>query len=139
NSDDVKERREAARILNRRAALSIAPFVFALIGAALGLRVRRGGKSVGVLLSLIVVIVYYLISLLGESLARAGTMSPYVGPWLATVFIVGLSLFFLLVQRIPFPRLPLKRAKASAETSREPAKSADMAVRFSKTLAFPNL
>ena len=133
------QQREAARVLNRRMALSIAPFVFALIGAALGLRVRRGGRSVGVLLSLIVVIVYYLLSLLGESLARAGTMSPYVGPWLATVFIVGLSLFFLLVQRIPFPRLPLKRAKASAETSREPAKSADMAVRFSKTLAFPNL
>ena len=133
------QQREAARVLNRRMALSIAPFVFALIGAALGLRVRRGGRSVGVLLSLIVVIVYYLLSLLGESLARAGTMSPYVGPWLATVFIVGLSLFFLLVQRIPFPRLRLKRAKASAETSRAPAKSAEIAVRFSKTLAFPNL
>ncbi|HEX5965834.1 MAG TPA: LptF/LptG family permease, partial [Pyrinomonadaceae bacterium] len=65
----VAQQREAARVLNRRAALSIAPFVFALIGSALGLRVRRGGRSVGVLLSLIVVIVYYLLSLLGESLA----------------------------------------------------------------------
>ncbi len=54
------------------------------------------------LLTLIVVIVYYLISLLGESLARVGTVSPYVGPWLATVFIFGLSLLFLLVKRVPF-------------------------------------
>src|SRR5688500_1800341 len=109
------QQREAARVLNRRAALSIAPFVFALIGAALGLRVRRGGRSVGVLLSLIVVIVYYLLSLLGESLARAGTMSPYVGPWLATVFIVGLGLLFLLVQRLPQLRLPQRRTKATRD------------------------
>ena len=54
------------------------------------------------LLTLIVVIVYYLISLLGESMARVGTVSPYIGPWLATVFIFGLSLLFLLVNRVPF-------------------------------------
>ncbi len=104
-SGSAEQQREAARILNRRAALALAPLVFSLIGAALGLRVRRGGKSVGVLLSLIVVIVYYLFSLLGESFARVGTVSPYVGPWLATVFIVAVGLLFLLVQRIPFPRI----------------------------------
>ncbi|HEX6718767.1 MAG TPA: LptF/LptG family permease, partial [Pyrinomonadaceae bacterium] len=96
------EKNEAVRVLNRRAALSLAPLVFSLLAAALGLRIRRGGKSVGVLLTLIIVIVYYLTSLLGESLARVGTVSPYVGPWLATVFILGLSLFFLLVNRVPF-------------------------------------
>ena len=133
------QQREAARILNRRAALSIAPFVFALIGAALGLRVRRGGRSVGVLLSLVVVIVYYLLSLLGESLARAGTISPHVGPWLATVFIVGLSLVFLLVQRLPLLRFPRRGAKPAREASRQRVKSAEVAIRFNKTLAFPNL
>ena len=138
NSDDVKERREAARILNRRAALSIAPFVFALIGAALGLRVRRGGKSVGVLLSLIVVIVYYLISLLGESAARAGTMSPYVGPWLATVFIVSAGLLFLFVRRMPLiPRLGFRFKRDQASPTR--IKSGETPVRFIKTPAFPNL
>ena len=131
------QQREAVRVLNRRAALSIAPFVFALIGAALGLRVRRGGRSVGVLLSLIVVIVYYLLSLLGESLARAGTMSPYVGPWLATVFIVGLSLLFLLVQRMPL--LPQRRPRISSKSSPERTKPAKTSIRFSKTLGFPNL
>src|SRR5688572_21317217 len=133
----VAQQREAARVLNRRAALSIAPFVFALIGAALGLRVRRGGRSVGVLLSLIVVIVYYLLSLLGESLARAGTMSPYVGPWLATAFLVGLSLLFMLVQRMPL--LPQRRPRITSKSSPEPNKSTDTTVRFNKTFAFPNL
>src|SRR5215217_3860171 len=101
-SGSQAEQREAVRILNRRAALSVAPFFFSLMAAALGLRIRRGGRSVGVLLTLIVVIIYYLISLLGESLSRVGTVSPYVGPWLATVFILALSLLFLLTQRVPF-------------------------------------
>ena len=100
--DQPDEQKEAVRILNRRAALSVAPLVFSLLGATLGLRIRRGGRSVGVLLTLIVVIVYYLLSLLGESLARAGTISPYVGPWLATIFILALSLLFLFVNRVPF-------------------------------------
>ncbi|HKE59416.1 MAG TPA: LptF/LptG family permease, partial [Pyrinomonadaceae bacterium] len=47
------ERRLANVMMNRRLALSVAPLVFALLGGTLGLRVRRGGKSVGVLLSLI--------------------------------------------------------------------------------------
>jgi LPS export ABC transporter permease LptG len=101
-SGSQAERKEAIRVLNRRAALSVAPLFFSLMAGALGLRIRRGGRSVGVLLTLIVVIIYYLISLLGESLSRVGTVSPYVGPWLATVFIFGLSLLFLLTQRIPF-------------------------------------
>lgn len=99
---EPEQQREAIRILNRRAALSVAPLFFAFLGATLGLRIRRGGRSAGVLLTLIVVIIYYLASLLGESMARAGTISPYVGPWLATVFVFGLSLLFLLVSRVPF-------------------------------------
>jgi hypothetical protein len=32
------------------------------------------------------------LSLLGESMSRAGTVSPYLGPWLATMFIVRFEL-----------------------------------------------
>lgn len=117
NSGSDAERREALRILNRRTALSLAPFFFSLAGAALGLRIRRGGRSAGVLLTIVIVIVYYLLSLLGESFSRAGTVSPYVGPWLATAFVLGLSLFFLLVNRIPLNlSLPSLKRRPSAVT-----------------------
>ena len=58
---------------------SFPPLVFALLGGALGLRVRRGGRGIGILLSLGMLITYYLIFLLGESLSRVGTVSPFVG------------------------------------------------------------
>ena len=133
------QQQEAIRVLNRRAALAAAPFVFSLVAVALGLRVRRGGRSIGILLTLLVVIVYYLISLLGESLARVGTVSPYVGPWLATVLIVAFSLLLLLFNRMPvsFSASWLKRG------GREAAKPDETRRRRSligvATLRFPNL
>ena len=102
HSDDPKVKSEAIRILNRRTALASAPLVFSLLAGALGLRVRRGGRSVGVILSLVVVVVYYMMSLFGESLARVGTLSPYVGPWLATLVTLGLAMILLLKNRISF-------------------------------------
>lgn len=133
------QQREAVRILNRRAALAMAPLVFSLMAVALGMRVRRGGRSVGVLLTLLVVIVYYLLSLLGESLARVGTVSPYVGPWLATVFIVGVSFLLLLLnqKQLSLSMSWFKRG-GKAEEKLPSTKRPRSAVRVTR-LRFPNL
>lgn len=117
-SGNEKERREAQRIMHRRLALSVAPFIFAFLGGVLGLRIRRGGRSIGVLLSLIVGIVYYLISLMGESLSRAGSVSPIIGAWLATAFMIILSAFLLLTNRKPllFTSIGKQQSKGTKET-----------------------
>ena len=140
SSGTEAQQREAARILNRRAALASAPFVFSLMAVALGMRVRRGGRSVGVLLTLLVVIVYYLISLLGESLARVGTVSPYVGPWLATVFIVGVSFLLLLFNRaqLSFSTAWFKR-RGETDDKSAPSTRRRSAVGAVTMLRFPNL
>jgi LPS export ABC transporter permease LptG len=98
-SGNAADKREATRILNRRMALASAPLLFALLAGALGLRVRRGGRSTGIILSLIAVVVYYMISLLGESLARVGSVSPTIGPWLATAVTLGVTILLLIKNR----------------------------------------
>jgi LPS export ABC transporter permease LptG len=100
SSGNSKEQASAQRTVHRRLALSVAPLVFSLVAGAIGLRVRRGGRSVGVLISLVVVVVYYLFSLLGESLARAGTLTPLVGGWMATVFMLLMSFIFLMNMKV---------------------------------------
>jgi LPS export ABC transporter permease LptG len=137
SSGTEKQQREAVRILNRRAALAAAPLVFSLMAVALGMRVRRGGRSVGVLLTLLVVIVYYLMSLLGESLARVGTVSPYVGPWLATVFIVVVSFLLLLFNRAQLS-LPTSWFKKRVDGEKSPSRRRRAAMRVA-ALRFPNL
>lgn len=133
-------RREAQRILNRRVALSLSPMVFALLAGVLGLRVRRGGRSVGIILSLVVVILYYLTSLLGESLSRIGTVSPFFGAWLATEFLLALSLFFLISTRIPFISFSsLRRFRAKEVSQLSESKHHSRYTLGIGRVGFPNL
>src|SRR5258708_32391717 len=57
------EKREADMIFHKRLAFSLTPFVFALFGSALALRMRRGSRGFGVLMSLLVLLIYYLVTL----------------------------------------------------------------------------
>ena len=138
-SDNEKLSREAQRIFHRRLALSASPLIFAFLGGALGLRIRRGGKSVGVLISLVVVIIYYLLSLLGESLSRAGSVSPFVGAWLATAFMILLSIILLIANRrrlISFSSMFKRQNKSTATPARTARKTFTVGVRM---WGFPSL
>jgi LPS export ABC transporter permease LptG len=110
-SGSLEERREAERAVNRKLSLSATPFVFALLGGLLGMRVKRGGRGAGILLSLAVVVVYYLITLLGESLARNNSVSAITGEWMATAAMLALSFLLLPFNRMPSLRLAKKALK----------------------------
>lgn len=100
--------------------MSLTPLVFALLGAALGLRVRKGGRGMGLLLSVLAMLAYYLITLGGERLAQAGTIKPFWGGWLATVLTTVCALILLLKSRIVFMdrlRGLFKREKTAASAS----------------------
>lgn len=112
-SNVPSERKEAERMLHKRLAFSFSPLLFALLGAALGLRVRRGGKGMGVLLSIAIMIAYYLLFLLGESLSRIGTVSPSIGAWMASAFMLLLSIVLLTVNRRPLAGLFARRLKTN--------------------------
>jgi LPS export ABC transporter permease LptG len=90
------EGREAGTLLHKRLGLSLSPLLFAFLGATLGMRVRKGGRGIGVLLSVMAILLYYLVMLAGEQLARAGTVPPFVGGWLAS-FITIISGFVLML------------------------------------------
>lgn len=73
-NNEGKERIEAGILWQRRLILSATPLIFALLGTALVLRFNRGGRGFGIFLALVSLVAYYLIALLGEQLARTGTI-----------------------------------------------------------------
>jgi LPS export ABC transporter permease LptG/LPS export ABC transporter permease LptF len=81
---------------HRRLSLPAACIVFAMVGIPLGLSSKKGGKSSGFVLTILLVFVYYSISLIGVTLARQGHLSPAAGVWLAdlTFFIGGIFLLW---------------------------------------------
>jgi len=136
----LEESRAGQRTLHRRLALSVSPLLFALIGGALGMRVRRGGRGIGVLLALLIMIAYYLVSLLGESLARVGTVSPAIGLWAATVLMLLLSFVLLAVNRVPVsPWSFLRFRKAERPTDPGTAQSAELHTKGVGGFGFPSL
>jgi LPS export ABC transporter permease LptF/LPS export ABC transporter permease LptG len=121
-SASLGERREAERTIQRKLALSAAPLVFSLFGGLLGIRVRRGGRGAGIVLSLAIMVVYYLISLLGESLVRSNSLSAITGEWLANAVIVGLSLILLQFKVVPrFSWRKKRRKRQSGASESKPA------------------
>ena len=92
------EGREAQTLLYKRLALAVSPLLFAFLGTSLGMNVRKGGRGIGVLLSVLVMLLYYLLMLAGEQMARAGTVSPFLGAWLSS-FVTVCCGFLLLARR----------------------------------------
>ncbi|HTW60129.1 MAG TPA: LPS export ABC transporter permease LptF [Terriglobales bacterium] len=81
---------------HRRFALPTACLVLALVGIPLGLSSKKSGKSGGFVLTILLVFVYYTVSLIGVSLARQGRVSPWFGAWLADLVFLALGLFLLM-------------------------------------------
>ena len=63
----------------------------------LGLSSKRGGKSTGFVLTLLLVFAYYILSINGVALAKSGKLTPFVGVW-ATNFIFAAFGLLLLQQ-----------------------------------------
>lgn len=94
---------------HRRLALPTACIVLALVGFPLGLSAKKGGKSAGFVLTIILVLAYYFVSLLGISLARQGKVSPGVGVWNADFICLGVAAFLIWrSERRPFEVSMLK-------------------------------
>ena len=70
---------------NRRLALPTACLVLVLIGIPLGLSAKKGGKGAGFVLTIVLVFIYYFVSIIGVSLARGGKLSPVPAVWMANI------------------------------------------------------
>jgi LPS export ABC transporter permease LptF/LPS export ABC transporter permease LptG len=86
----------AARIeLNSRFSYPFACLVLMLIGVPLGLSSKRGGKSTGVVLTLLLIFAYYLLSLIGDAFAKSGKLSPVLGVWAANLIFTAFGILLL--------------------------------------------
>ncbi len=96
-TSDARDRQAALVELNSRLALPVASIVLPLAGIPLGLFVRKGGKSVGVVLTILLVFLYYILMAFGWSLARQGRLDPALGLWLGNA-VFGVAGLLILTQ-----------------------------------------
>jgi LPS export ABC transporter permease LptF/LPS export ABC transporter permease LptG len=86
----------AAQIeLNTRFSYPFACLVLMLIGVPLGLSSKRGGKSTGFVLTLLLVFTYYLLVNVGVAFAKSGKLSPFLGVWAANIIFAAFGVALL--------------------------------------------
>lgn len=83
--------------LHQKVANPAAALVLVLVGAPLGIRVRRSGRGASLALSVVVALAYYLLMVLGEGLATQGRVPAGVGAWLPNA-VIGAAGLALLVR-----------------------------------------
>jgi lipopolysaccharide export system permease protein len=90
--DRAKERTALMVELNKRLALSAGCFVFVLLGIPLGIRAHRKESSIGIGISLLVVLVFYMFIVIAETLCRLPQFHPELVVWLPVGLAIGLGL-----------------------------------------------
>lgn len=100
-----KEKTEAEILWQRRVILSLNPLIFALLGAALIIRFNRAGQGFGIFLALVSLLIHYLLTLLGEQLARTNQISVLTAGLIPVGAAVGAIFRFYLSKRF-LPKIP---------------------------------
>ncbi len=79
--------------LHRKFTLSMACLIFLFIGAPLGAIIRKGGLGLPTVISTLLFILYYIISLTGEKFVRESILTAYQGMWLSSFILVIAGVF----------------------------------------------
>ncbi len=78
---------------HRKFTLSIACIVLFFIGAPFGAIIRKGGLGMPVVISVVFFIIFHVLSITGEKLAKEGEIPVYQGMWLATAVLFPIGVF----------------------------------------------
>jgi lipopolysaccharide export system permease protein len=82
--------------IHRKFTLSILCLIFFFIGAPLGAIIRKGGLGMPVIVSILLFIIYYIISMVGEKFVRENIIVPFVGMWISTAILVPISIWLTI-------------------------------------------
>jgi lipopolysaccharide export system permease protein len=84
--------------LHKRLSIPFACLILGLIGAPLGIRRSRSGKSAGVAVALLVFLIYYIILGGATNLAETGTVRPVLAFWVPNCLMALAAGVFVLIK-----------------------------------------
>ncbi|NJO41028.1 MAG: YjgP/YjgQ family permease [Cyanobacteria bacterium CRU_2_1] len=77
--------------IQQKVALPFACLVFGLVGAILGSRLERSGRSTGFAITLLIVFGYYVLVSVSQAIAQLGFIPPVLGGWFPNIVGLGIA------------------------------------------------
>ena len=77
----------------KKFALSLACFIFFLIGAPIGALIRKGGLGTPAIISVLFFVAYWVIDISGTKLAKDGAFSPFSGVFISTYILLPIGIY----------------------------------------------
>jgi len=137
-ADTEHDRRAHLVEIHKKLALPFACWIFVFLGLPLGSSTRKGGRTSGFTLSIVIILIYYICITAGEKTAMDGRISPFLGMWAGNLLFGAFSVYLYSrsARDLPFFAFLLKRPRGLEAGA--PAKLS--AVRWPRlTLSFPNI
>lgn len=107
--------------IHKKYSIAMACLIFVLIGAPLGLTVRRGGAGGAVGLALAIFLFYWVTLVQGEKLADRDFISPWIGMWFANICIIAVGVWLVFYLALDLHATPpiLKRLQQRFRGNKE--------------------
>jgi LPS export ABC transporter permease LptF/LPS export ABC transporter permease LptG len=97
--------------IHKKFALPFACWIFVFLGLPLGISTKKGGRTSGFTLSLVIILFYYIFITAGEKFAMDGRIPPWLGIWGGNIIfaVLGAWMFVRSSREIPFFARLIKR------------------------------
>ncbi len=90
---------------HRKFTLSFACVVLFLIGAPLGAIIRKGGFGLPLVVSVLLFVVYHVISIMGEKFVREGVLEAHQGMWISSLILLPVGIYLTVKATTDSPLL----------------------------------
>ena len=78
---------------HRKITLAIACIILFFVGASFGAIIKKGGFGIPVLISVLLFVLYHVISIIGEKSVKKLSLDPWFGMWLSNFIFIPLAIF----------------------------------------------
>lgn len=95
-SEDPGERWGLLRQIGERTALAFMPLAFVLISAPLGIIPHKARRMYGFAICGGLLLAYYALLVLGETVAKRGMMNPVLAMWIPNLSVGATGIFFMI-------------------------------------------
>jgi len=79
---------------HRKFFLALSCILLFFIGAPLGAIIRKGGLGMPTVLAIGIFLAFYILSMIGEQMVKAGTVTPAFGMWISSLALLPFAIYF---------------------------------------------